>query len=51
MENFKGQEKPNINSINIKNSYNNQFSNKIARTKSKNIYIQSKNYVLKFTFN
>ena len=42
MENFKGQEKPNINSINIKNSYNNQFSNNISRTKSKNIYIQSK---------
>ena len=40
MENFKGQDHPNMNSINIKNGYNNQFSGNILRTKSKNIYIQ-----------
>ena len=42
MENFKGQEQPNLNNINIKNGHNNQLPNKILRTKSKNIYIQSK---------
>ena len=43
MENYKGQEQSNMNSINIKNGFNNQFSSKILRTKSKNIYIQPKN--------
>jgi len=42
MENFKGQEQSNTNSIKIENASSPQILNKILRSKSKNIYVHQK---------